>query len=709
MATGVLLNSPIVQFFNNQGLPAVNGSVLTQVGGLNATTFQDVGLSSPLPNPIPLNSRGEASVSGGPSVQVFLTPNTVYTLTLFDGPNGTGNQLWVATYVNGVQVTSATPNYSTSLAEVTVGATIVNPQYPPGYADRYGTNAVPGFTDMTAAIQTAVNVVGQPGAYTGMAVLLGATYFITSTIVIPPGVTLMGQVGVGNALPGAGVGSNIYVNSNIHAVQVGSLGNAVSYFPGVRDLCVTFGPSAGISSIGIRVVACTGAIIKNIFIFSNAPAGSCTGVSFEAGTTANAGCFGNNLIGGYSFGCHIGCQFTNQGGTQSTDQTITGFSILGNAGDTTAIGYNFVHAGDGQDTTITGGFIQTYNTAFQFTGQSSITIVGVYLNGATNGSPKQDVIFSGNQAAPGDTNILFVGRQDQSFGLTTNFPNNSIPSSCAWITGSGINGAQLGTGINDASSIGIGGNTGAPPLATMTLAPIRATAVGSGSLAAVTTGADNTACGRNALNSVITGASNTAVGSGALSAATSSNNAALGTSAGNAVTTGSQNTALGASAQAGTTGIDNTAVGNGAIIGTTAGSATANDQFLLGDASVATLYCKQTTITTTSDINDKTDITPLKHGLAFVRDLEPVEWTWKHRAPSRLDGTREQGFVAQHLQLVRDKHGAHSMRLVDESNPDLLGVAPGKVLMPAIVAIQELAAENDDLKARIAALEAKVK
>ena len=101
MTTGVLCPVPILQFFDNSGNPAVGGSVLTQIGGSNAATYQDVGLTTPLPNPIPLNSRGEVSTSFGASAQCFLTPNQVYTFTLFDA---NGNQLWVATYVNGVQV-----------------------------------------------------------------------------------------------------------------------------------------------------------------------------------------------------------------------------------------------------------------------------------------------------------------------------------------------------------------------------------------------------------------------------------------------------------------------------------------------------------------------------------------------------------------------------------------------------------------------------
>src|SRR5262245_60143618 len=102
MTTGVASPAPILQFTLNNGQLAVNGSILTQIGGVNAATYSDIGLTVVLPNPIPLNSRGEISDASGNSKQLFLTPNTVYTFTLFDGPNGTGNQIWQATYINGV-------------------------------------------------------------------------------------------------------------------------------------------------------------------------------------------------------------------------------------------------------------------------------------------------------------------------------------------------------------------------------------------------------------------------------------------------------------------------------------------------------------------------------------------------------------------------------------------------------------------------------
>lgn len=90
---------PILSFLNNAGRPNVGGSLLTQVGGVNYPTYQDPAGTIPLPNPIPLNSRGEISNSSGVSSQIFLEPGVTYTFTLYD-PHG--NQIWVAENIGAI-------------------------------------------------------------------------------------------------------------------------------------------------------------------------------------------------------------------------------------------------------------------------------------------------------------------------------------------------------------------------------------------------------------------------------------------------------------------------------------------------------------------------------------------------------------------------------------------------------------------------------
>lgn len=101
--------TPILQFFDNRGQVAVGGSVLTQVSGVNQATYQDSAGNTPLPNPVPLNSRGEVSNASGVSCQMFLTLGFAYTFTLFDRD---GNQLnqpsYVTASVSGAQLIATT-------------------------------------------------------------------------------------------------------------------------------------------------------------------------------------------------------------------------------------------------------------------------------------------------------------------------------------------------------------------------------------------------------------------------------------------------------------------------------------------------------------------------------------------------------------------------------------------------------------------------
>ena len=167
MTAVAICPSPVLQFFDNTGRPAVNGSILTQVGGINTATYADSGGTTPLPNPIPLNSRGEVSTAAGATSQLFLIANTVYTFTLFDGPNGTGNQLWTTTYVNNPQVQPGATTLDVRAFGVTGNGT----------------------TDDTAALQTALNSLS-PGSAANIA--NGLKVYVAGNLTIPANITLKG-------------------------------------------------------------------------------------------------------------------------------------------------------------------------------------------------------------------------------------------------------------------------------------------------------------------------------------------------------------------------------------------------------------------------------------------------------------------------------------------------------------------------------------
>lgn len=96
MATVAPAPALILQFLNNAGVPNVGGSILTQVGGVNYPTYQDAAGMTALPNPIPLNSRGEISNTSGVSSQLFLAQGVTYVFTLKDA---SGNTIWTANNV----------------------------------------------------------------------------------------------------------------------------------------------------------------------------------------------------------------------------------------------------------------------------------------------------------------------------------------------------------------------------------------------------------------------------------------------------------------------------------------------------------------------------------------------------------------------------------------------------------------------------------
>ena len=219
-------------------------------------------------------------------------------------------------------------------------------------------------------------------------------------------------------------------------------------------------------------------------------------------------------------------------------------------------------------------------------------------------------------------------------------------------------------------------------------------AIGFESLVLNTTGTNNTAIGRVCLAANTTGVSNTGIGYSALSGCTTGiQNTAIGVSAGGTTTTGSNNTNLGYNAQP------------------TANNA--NNQITLGNSSVTILRCQVTTITALSDERDKTNINSLVIGLDLINKLQPKTFQYDMREwyeTGKPDGSKKSQYVnmnliAQDLAKIEDAYNLQWMGLVDRTNPERLEVSSGKLLMPLIVAIQELSRKNTDLENRVKILE----
>jgi hypothetical protein len=112
---------------------------------------------------------------------------------------------------------------------------------------------------------------------------------------------------------------------------------------------------------------------------------------------------------------------------------------------------------------------------------------------------------------------------------------------------------------------------------------------------------------------------------------------------------------------------------------------------------------------TSSDYRLKENITPMTGALATVAQLKPCTYTWK------FDGSAGQGFIAHELAEVvpdcvsgekdavetyTDEEGNEQTRIKPQ------GIDTSFLVATLTAAIQELKAELDEAKARIAALEA---
>jgi hypothetical protein len=165
-------------------------------------------------------------------------------------------------------------------------------------------------------------------------------------------------------------------------------------------------------------------------------------------------------------------------------------------------------------------------------------------------------------------------------------------------------------------------------------------------------------------------------------------NTIVGSTAGSTPTgSGSNNTLLGYNAQTSTAG--------------------ASNEIVLGNSSNSVLRAAVSTISSLSDARDKTEVVALPVGLDFVNALNPVKFTWEQREPNAdKDGTSEAGFIAQELQQTERDFGVEDyLGLVYDKNPDRLEASPGKLIPVLVKAIQELSAENAEIKARLAKLE----
>ena len=236
----------------------------------------------------------------------------------------------------------------------------------------------------------------------------------------------------------------------------------------------------------------------------------------------------------------------------------------------------------------------------------------------------------------------------------------------------------------------------------------------------------NIAIGDDAGLSTTTGGSNIFVGVNAgASNTTGGNNTVVGMQTWSRATTGSHNTIVGQANQYiafGTPGDDseNVMIGseinlltnnsysnNCIIIGHAANQSTASvsNQITLGNSAITSLRCNVTSISSLSDLRDKTNIQPLPYGIDFVNRLNPVNFEWNQRDGGRV-GIKSSGFIAQELMSVEDEFdAAENLNLTLRDNEEKYEAAPGNLIPVLVKAVQELSDQVRSLSLRIEELE----
>lgn len=168
------------------------------------------------------------------------------------------------------------------------------------------------------------------------------------------------------------------------------------------------------------------------------------------------------------------------------------------------------------------------------------------------------------------------------------------------------------------------------------------TALGSSSMISNNGGLRNTAAGAFALQDNVSGNGNTGIGYEALMQSTATGNTALGYQAGQTIKTGGSNTFIGFNADADTNLsaiTDAMAIGANAIV---------DDSYhiRIGDAEINQIG-GQVAWSNLSDIRKKNSIKDLGYGLAFIKELRPVEFRLNNG-----NGRTDFGFIAQDIEAL---------------------------------------------------------
>lgn len=102
---GILAPVPIQQWLDANGDPVANGSLAFYAAGTStpAVVYADAALTTPLPQPVPLDAAGRPATASGPT-EVWLDPTQSYKEVL---QTSTGQVIWTADQLTGPLATAA--------------------------------------------------------------------------------------------------------------------------------------------------------------------------------------------------------------------------------------------------------------------------------------------------------------------------------------------------------------------------------------------------------------------------------------------------------------------------------------------------------------------------------------------------------------------------------------------------------------------------
>lgn len=412
-----------------------------------------------------------------------------------------------------------------------------------------------------------------------------------------------------------------------------------------------------------------------------------------------------------------------------TYSTVLGYQALSNSFADYHVGVGY-QALSTPSTNVGGSVAVGYQAAMAPSGSAQVTAVGYQALKSIGSGISNTAV--GNLALTSATSISYntaIGNGALASLATTGASNTAVGAfACNSLTvGSnnvamGHNALALANTINDSVAVGVSSGYTAATVS-------ESVAVGKG------TGLQT---------------ASVSVGFEALKQAPTTYNVAVGYKALTAMSVGSGSayiTALGPYAAY----ANNTAYTNCTALGYLS-TFTASNQVSLGDAgNTAATYTNNGSVYSRSDIRDKADIRDTVLGLDFIKAIRPVDYKWDHRGsymperPADLpeyanddekaahalaleawqtackwenlrhDGSKKRnryhhGVIAQEVQELINTTGVDFGGFQDHKisgGDDVLSIGYSEFIAPLIKAVQELAAQNAELSARIAVLEAK--